>query len=320
MSIIETQGLKKAFRVRGKLIEAVKSVDIQVQPGETFGFLGPNGAGKTTTMRMLTTLLRPSGGKAVIAGYDLMRDSRLVRRKIGYVSQVGGAQAICTGRENLIFQGRICGLTTARAQERAKAMLNALSLTSIADRKVRTYSGGQRRRLDVAMGMVHQPELLFLDEPTTGLDPQSRSDLWDELRKLRQDGTTIFMTTHYLDEADALCERLAIIDDGQIVVEGTPSDLKCQIVGDTVTLGMDMPYAELHRAQDLLRTQPFVRGLQGSEHGLRLLVEHGEGSLPVIMRLMDDAGFRIRTISLARPTLDDVFLKQTGRMLYETQN
>lgn len=320
MSIIETQGLKKSFRSRGRLIEAVKGVDIQVQPGGTFGFLGPNGAGKTTTMRMLTTLMRPTGGEGRIAGYDLIRQPELVRQKIGYVGQAGGADGKATARENLILQGRICGLSLAQARERTTTLIGALGLSELADRKVKTYSGGQRRRLDLALGMVHEPALLFLDEPTTGLDPNSRNELWGELRKLQEAGTTIFMTTHYLDEADALCQRLAIMDGGSIVVEGTPAELKRQIMGDTVILGMDTSHTVLHHAQEVLREQPFVRSLQDSDSGLRLQVEHGEDSLPVILRLMEGAGVSIRTVSLSRPTLDDVFLKQTGRSLYQQQN
>jgi ABC-2 type transport system ATP-binding protein len=318
--MIETSDLKKRFRVRGRVIEAVKGVDIHVRPGETYGFLGPNGAGKTTTMRMLTTLLKPSAGTARIAGYDLFRESQLVRRKIGYVSQAGGAEGTCSGRENLVLQGRMCGLTRALAHERAAELLSMFEMTALADRRVNSYSGGQRRRLELALGMVHRPVLLFLDEPTVGLDPQSRNELWNELRKLQQAGTTIFMSTHYLDEADALCHRLAIMDDGRIAAEGSPAELKRQITGDTVMLGMDMTHIDLRRAQDLLQVQPFVRSLQNNEHGLRLVVEHGEGSLPQILRLMDDAGLYIHTISLAHPTLDDVFLKQTGRSIRTVQN
>jgi ABC-2 type transport system ATP-binding protein len=188
-------------------------------------------------------------------------------------------------------------------------------LDACADRRAQTYSGGQKRRLDLALGMIHRPALLFLDEPTTGLDPQSRARLWEEVRRLREGGTTVFLTTHYLDEADALCDRLAIIDGGRIVAEGTPDALKRQIAGDVVTLGLDAHNGELRRAEQLLRAQPFVRELHDGERELQLYVERGEDALPAILRALDGAGLRIRTIALARPTLDDVFLRQTGHSL-----
>lgn len=318
MTILETQGLAKSYRVRGRLVEAVRGVDITVAKGEIFGFLGPNGAGKTTTMRMLTTLLKPSGGKAQIVGLDLQRESRQIRKQIGYVSQAGGAESDCSARENLVLQGRIYGLNPTDAQQRANELLTALDLVSIADRKVKTFSGGQRRRLDLALGMVHQPALLFLDEPTVGLDPQSRSHLWEELRKLHAKGMSIFMTTHYLDEADALCERLAIIDDGKIVAAGSPDDLKRQILGDTIVLGMDMHAGNQEQICLLLEEQPFIQQVQVVTAGVRLSVEHGESSLPKVLRVVDSAGFELKTIELARPSLDDVFLMQTGRSLRDS--
>lgn len=314
MTIIETQDLAKSFRVRGKLIEAVKGIDIQVHEGELFGFLGPNGAGKTTTMRMLTTLLAPSGGRATIVGCDLRREPRRVRQQIGYVSQIGGTHGNCTGRENLVLQGRLCGQTHAHARARATELLTTLDLASIADRRAVTYSGGQRRKLDLAMGMMHRPVLLFLDEPTTGLDPQSRNQLWDELRKLQNNGTTVFMTTHYLDEADALCQRLAIIDGGRVVVEGTPDDLKRQISGDTVTLGVELSPSDRERLHELLRSQSYVQNVSDIDAGFSLQVARGEEAMPLLLRLVDEAGLRIGTISLRRPTLNDVFLRQTGQL------
>lgn len=320
MTMIETRALSKHFKTRRGLVEAVKGVDLRVVQGEIFGFLGPNGAGKTTTMRMLTTLLPPSGGEGRVAGCDLRHEPGQVRQRIGYVSQAGGVDNAATGRENLILQGRLYGLDKTTLRRRIDALLATLELASFADRPASTYSGGQRRRLDLALGLVHQPQIVFLDEPTAGLDPQSRARLWDEVRRLRDHGTTIFLTTHYLDEADTLCDRLAIIDGGRIVAEGTPAALKRQIAGDVVTLGLGAGNDVLEQAHNLLRAQPFVRELQlqPDNASLRLYVEHGEGALPTILRILDNAGLPLHTLALARPTLDDVFLRQTGRSLRET--
>lgn len=320
MIILETRELAKSFRVRGRLVEAVKGVTMNVQAGEIFGFLGPNGAGKTTTMRMLTTLLKPSSGQATIAGIDLLQHSRQVREKIGYVSQAGGAEGACTARENLILQARFYGITPHDADVRANELVAALDLEQIADRPSSSYSGGQRRRLDLALGMVHKPKLLLLDEPTAALDPQSRAWLWAEVRRLNAEGTTIFMTTHYLDEADALCQRLAIIDDGRIVVEGTPDALKRQIVGDTITLGLQFQPEIDHTVQDLLQQQSYIHSLEYAEQTIRLVVDRGSEALPLILRLIDEANVQVQTVELSRPSLDDVFLKQTGRSLRESAN
>jgi ABC-2 type transport system ATP-binding protein len=267
---------------------------------------------------MLATLLPPTDGTATVAGYDLLTQPGQVRENIGYVGQAGGVDLSSTARENLVLQGQLYGMNKTQAGERAVELMRTLELENIADRQARTYSGGQRRRLDLALGMMHRPTLLFLDEPTTGLDPQSRAHLWEEVRKLRGNGTTIFLTTHYLDEADALADRLAIMDDGRIVTEGTPSQLKQQIAGDVVTLGLDAHNGELVRARDLLRQQPFVREVHEHEGAqLQLYVGQGEEALPGILRLLDGAGLGIRTVALSRPSLDDVFLKQTGRSLRE---
>jgi ABC-2 type transport system ATP-binding protein len=316
--MIRTNGLIKTFKGKKGAVEAVRGVNICVQEGEIFGFLGPNGAGKTTTMRMLSTLLEPTGGSATVAGCDLLREPRKVRARIGYVGQNGGAEESATGREDLVLQGRLYGMTKSAAQARAAELARAIDLESFLDRRTRTYSGGQRRRLDVARGMIHKPALLFLDEPTTGLDPQSRARMWEEISRLREGGTTIFLTTHYLDEADVLCDRLAIIDHGKIVGEGTPDSLKRQIAGDIITLGLDTSDGIVPKAKSLLSAQPFARELHETGEGLQLYVERGEEMLPTVLRLLDSAGLPIRTIKLARPTLDDVFLRMTGRSLRET--
>jgi ABC-2 type transport system ATP-binding protein len=316
-TILDTQGLRKSFTHKGKTVEAVRGADLKVAAGEIFGFLGPNGAGKTTTLRMLATLLQPDGGEATVAGFDLRKNPTKVRGRIGYVSQVGGSDRDATGREDLLLQGRLHGMTRKKADDRAKALLEALDLGSIADRKSGTYSGGQKRRLDIALGMMHAPALLFLDEPTTGLDPQSRVHLWDEVRRLRDGGTTIFLTTHYLDEADLLSDRIAIMDKGLIVAEGTPAALKQQVAGDTVMLGLAEEGLLAERALSLFRAQSYVREA-GYENGkLRLYVRQGEIVLPELLRLLDREQIGLRSVSLSQPTLNDVFLKQTGRSITE---
>src|SRR3982075_3434470 len=237
--MIETRHLRRIFKTRGGEVEAVAGVDLKVYQGEIFGFLGPNGAGKTTTLRMLSTLMPPTSGEATVAGADLLREPGKVRERIGYVSQAGSSAPEVTGRAELVIQGRVYGMSKAEAKSRAAELLDTLELNDAGDRPTKTYSGGQKRRLDIAIGLAHHPQLLFLDEPTTGLDPQSRARMWDEVRRLRAGGTTVFLTTHYLEEADALCDRLAIIDHGKIVVEGTPDALKRQVAGDVITLGVD---------------------------------------------------------------------------------
>ena len=310
--MIETRDLRRTFKSRKTEVEAVRGVDLTVGTGEIFGFLGPNGAGKTTTLRMLATLLAPSAGEATIAGADLRREPQTVRERIGYVPQGGSTDPAETGRGELIIQGRLYGMSKADAQQRAADVLAALDLVEAADRAIGTYSGGMKRRLDVGLGIVHTPAVLFLDEPTTGLDPQARARMWDEIRRLREQGTTVFLTTHYLEEADALADRLAIIDHGQIVAEGTADELKRQVAGDVVTLGVN---GSMERVLETVRLQPFVREATGEDGFVRLYVERGETAVPQILRLLDGAGLEAASIALNRPSLDDVFLRQTGRSL-----
>ncbi len=312
--IIETRGLRRVFQSRKRVVEAVVGVDLSVRRGEIFGFLGPNGAGKTTTLRMLATLMPPSGGTARVAGCDLATQPGKIRERIGYVGQAGGADREIVGRTELIFQGRLYGMTVESARKRAGQLIEMLELEGAADRKVGTYSGGQKRRLDIGLGLVHDPQLLFLDEPTTGLDPQSRARVWEEVRKMHDRGTTVFLTTHYLDEADALCDRVAIIDYGKIVAEGTPEELKRAVAGDVVTLSVA---GEQQRALDLLKDQPFVREARMDEGFVLLYVDRGEVAMPAILRLLDGTGMQLKTVELHRPSLDDVFLRQTGRSLRE---
>ena len=305
MNIIETRNLTKVFPARrgnerkAQAVAAVKELNLEVPEGEIFGFLGPNGAGKTTTLRMLATLLPPTSGEACIAGYDLVQEAAQVRRHIGYVSQAGGVDATATARENLLLQAQLYGMSRRDAESRVKELITAFELDSFAGRVASTYSGGQRRRLDLALGLVHRPKLLFLDEPTTGLDPQSRSRLWEEVRNLKGNGTTIFLTTHYLEEADALADRLAIIDGGTIVAQGTSQSLKEQIAGDVVTLGLESSNGQLAQAQNLLQAQPFVRELHPAADQLQLYVERGDESLPAILRTLDEAGLTVRRVTPA---------------------
>jgi len=310
--VIVTEALRRTFGKKGDVVEAVAGVDLRVEAGTIFGFLGPNGAGKTTTLRILATLLPPTSGVARVAGLDVATQAPDVRRRIGYVAQTGGTDPRMSGRGELVMQGRLFGLSGSDAHARAAELLDSLELADAADRPIETYSGGMRRRLDVGLGMVHRPVVLFLDEPTTGLDPQARARMWDEVRRLRDGGTTVFLTTHYLEEADALCDRLAIIDHGRIVAGGTGAELKHEIAGDVITVGVETS-AELVR--QLLEAQPFVREASIADGLIRLYVTDGEASLPAVLRLLDGQGLAPQTLSLHRPSLDDVFLRQTGRSL-----
>jgi ABC-2 type transport system ATP-binding protein len=318
--MIQTKGLRKSYKTGGRrkstTVDAVVGVDLDVAEGEIFGFLGPNGAGKTTTLRMLATLITPDAGEATINGANLLTEQAAVRRSIGYIAQGGSTWDDVTAREELILQARMHGISKAEAEIRATVALDAFELTEYADRNCKTYSGGQRRRVDIALGVIHQPKVIFLDEPTSGLDPQSRAHMWDEVRRLRAEGMTVFLTTHYLEEADALCDRIAIIDAGAIVAQGTPAELKREISGDVVTVVVADDHAE--KAVEMLDGQEYLRSVEARDDGeLRLSVDAGETAIPRIMRTLQDGGIEMSTIELHRPTLDDVFLTKTGRSLRE---
>ncbi|HLK01896.1 MAG TPA: ATP-binding cassette domain-containing protein [Streptosporangiaceae bacterium] len=326
--MIEASGLRKTYQVRRRrkttTVDAVRGVDFSVQRGEIFGFLGPNGAGKTTTLRMLTTLLRPDGGDATIAGIDLRRAPAQVRMQIGFVAQQGGTYNQSNARRDLVHQARMYGASKSAAQEQAAAAIAAFQLESFADRNIGTYSGGQRRRLDVALGVIHSPQVVFLDEPTVGLDPPSRARMWQEVRRLRDHGMTIFLTTHYLDEADALCDRISIIDAGLIVAEGTPADLKREISGDVVIVDLATPGTAgapepvtVNEAAKVLAEQPCVRSCETIEHTLRLYADSAATAVPQVMRALSVKGIEPGAIETRRPSLDDVFLAKTGRALAE---
>jgi len=313
--IIETRELQKSFTVKKEEVKAVAGVNLEVGAGEIFGFLGPNGAGKTTTLRMLATLLPIDGGQATVAGFDVQKRPKEVRKRIGYVSQLGGADNEATGYEDLLLQGRLYGMSEKDARRRVDELAVTLQLDEFAHRKTKTYSGGQLRRLNVASGIVHRPDVLFLDEPTTGLDPQNRANLWVHLRELRDAGTTIFLTTHYLEEADVLSDRLAIMDNGKIVAEGTPRHLKAQIAGDAIVVRPRTDVLELDAVRSLLAEQSFVLDAHVEDDAVRLYVHDGAKALPQLFALLEGARVVVEAVSLSQPSLDDVFLLQTGRSL-----
>ncbi|MFC8177802.1 ATP-binding cassette domain-containing protein [Rhodococcus sp. NPDC057297] len=328
--MIETTGLTKSFNRGKSTVEAVRGIDLSVAEGELVALLGPNGAGKSTTLRMLTTLLPPTSGSARIAGHSIETDRDAVRRSLGYVGQGNGGGHNQRVRDELITQGLCYGMPKQQAASRADELLSALDLTDLEKRTVGTLSGGQRRRLDIAIGLVHRPPLLFLDEPSTGMDPQSRANLWDHILRLRKEmGTTIVLTTHYLDEADSMAERVVVIDKGTIIADDTADALKAELAGDLVTLSLSASTssgaAEALTAETLTAEAlaAVVQGVDGvrdittSGHRLNIRVARGDRALPELLRRSESRGFSIEAADLSRPTLDDVFLGLTGRSLRE---
>jgi ABC-2 type transport system ATP-binding protein len=319
-NVITTHELSKTYagrRGRGGPVQAVRSVDLEVRRGEIVGFLGPNGAGKTTTLRMLTTLMEPTAGEATVNGFDLRRDPVNVRRSIGYVAQSGSAYPLAIVSEEIVDHARLYGIDSKEAMSRSMVLFEKLDLAGLEKRPVKTLSGGQRRRLDIAMGLVNEPSLVFLDEPTTGLDPQSRANLWDHIRGLRDDlDTTVFLTTHYLEEADALCDRILVIDQGKIVAEGTPEALKRGISGDSVTLDFDS-VADATSGAAVAAAFPGAEAVSTEGATLRFRVPDGGRAIPSLLRELDAAGVHLTGVEVRRPSLDDVFLSLTGRSLRE---
>jgi ABC-2 type transport system ATP-binding protein len=302
---IVVEGLERAF---GE-VKAVQGVDLEVGEGEIYGFLGPNGAGKTTTMRMLTTLLLPTGGRATVAGHDVVGEPRAVRASIGVALQEAALDPLMTGRELIRLQATLQGLPTAEGRRRADDLLERVDLVAAADRRVGSYSGGMKRRLDLAAALVHEPRVLFLDEPTTGLDPVSRKTIWEEVRELNDEGTTVFLTTQYLEEADQLADNVGIIDGGRIVAEGTPESLKAEIGN---------PHIQLQIAEGSISEAEEVCGRIGKllppTDARTVLVEvaNGAADIPRTVRALDEAGIGVESLELVRPTLDDVFVAKTG--------
>ncbi|MFI7061812.1 ATP-binding cassette domain-containing protein [Kribbella sp. NPDC050124] len=316
--MIEARGLARTFKTKRGPVEAVQGVDLDVADGEIVGFLGPNGAGKTTTMRMLATLIKPTAGTATVAGYDLAKDPVGVRRGIGYVPQSGSTLPEAIAGDEVVDHARLYGVPKAKAAADGQRLFEELDLPGLWRRQCKTLSGGQRRRLDIVMGLIHDPRLVFLDEPTTGLDPQARANLWQHIRGLRDRGATIFLTTHYLDEADALCDRILVIDHGKIVASGTPDTLKQQVSGDAVRLSL----ADAAHAPAVTKIAEELEGATGFETdgdvvGFR--IPRGGSVLPVLLRQIDAQGIELNGVEVHRPTLDDVFLTMTGRSLRDEE-
>jgi ABC-2 type transport system ATP-binding protein len=319
--MIHARGLARSFTTRkGREkteVVAVAGVDLDVEAGEIVGFLGPNGAGKTTTLRMLTTLLKPTAGTATVAGFDVATEPEQVRRSIGYVSQAGSTLPEARAGEEVVDHGMLYGISKAQATARGQELFAQLDLDGLWTRKPAAMSGGQRRRLDIAMGLVHDPTLIFLDEPTTGLDPQARANLWQHIAALRTErGATIFLTTHYLDEADALCDRILVIDHGRIVASDTPEALKQSVSGDLVELVVADAAAASRAATALAALVPGGVA-QMEESSVSMRVPHAGRELAGLLRALDRDGIALESIEVRRPTLDDVFLTVTGRSLRE---
>jgi ABC-2 type transport system ATP-binding protein len=305
---IEAVGLKRRFGA----IEAVAGIDLAISSGEIFGFLGPNGAGKSTTVRMLTTLLLPSEGRASVAGYDVVKEADGVRRSIGVALQDAAIDPLMTGRELIRLQATLHGIPKSEAKRKGGELLERVGLSAAADRRVRTYSGGMRRRLDLALSLIHEPKVLFLDEPTTGLDPNSRQAIWDEIRALNREGTTVMLTTQYMEEADQLSGRIAIIDNGLIVTEGTPGQLKAKIGDPTVQVELEPGADELAAESVLVR---FGESVPSPEGTVATRLPDGAQQVAEVVRALDENGIKMVGLELHSPTLDDVFQSVTGRRL-----
>jgi len=312
MAIIDVVDLVKTYPGQ---VHAVRGLSFSVEPGTIFGLLGPNGAGKSTTVRILATLSAPTAGRAEVAGFDVAMHPQEVRRRIGYVAQGSAVDLHATARENLHLQGRLYGMRGVELTRRVDELLELFQLAGAANRLARTFSGGMKRRLDLAMGLVHRPRVLFLDEPTTGLDPESRAALWHEVDRLaRETELTILLTTHYLDEADRLAGRIAIVDEGRIVAEGTPDELKRTLRGDRVSVEL-VAFSELQTGVEVLRGVEGVDEVAIEGRTLHTQVPQGGRAVPVILQALDRAGVAVAQVSVSRPSLDDVYLSLTGKSM-----
>ncbi len=298
-------------------VRAVDGISFYVKRGEVFGFLGPNGAGKSTTIKIITTLLQKTSGIVYVDGLQLDRDPARIREIIGYAAQDVGVDDDLSGRENLRLQCRFYHIPRAEADDRVNLIIKTVGLEDAADRRAGTYSGGMRRRLDLAMALISKPKLLFLDEPTTGLDPQNRIAVWNYIKTLNDQGMTIFLTTQYMEEADRLCDRLCIIDHGKIVAQGTPASLKAEIGADVIEIALKSDGAKNVKdvAREALRRVPGVQEVQNYDAGVAVYAKNGPSLVPQIVRMLDDVGVQIARLTLSAPTLDDVFLKHTGHQM-----
>jgi ABC-2 type transport system ATP-binding protein len=311
---IEVRNLVKTY----KGVRALNGLSLSVQRGSIFALLGPNGAGKSTTIKILTTLSRPDSGEASVAGLNVLKEPQRVRRLIGCVAQRSGVDVDSTGRENLILQGQFHEMRGAELKRKVAALLERFRLTGSADRIARTYSGGMQRKLDIAMGLIHRPQVLFLDEPTTGLDPESRNDLWEEIARLSTEGLTILLTTHYLEEADRLAQQVAIVDRGRVVTQGTPEGLKAELRGDSVQIDLAeaVPLAAIQEAFELVGG---VRDIQLTGATVHARADQGATAVPPMLSALAAAGIRASSVRIARPSLDDVYLRYTGRTIQEAE-
>jgi ABC-2 type transport system ATP-binding protein len=311
--VIKAEGLTKVFN---RSLVAVDHVNFNVKDGEIFGFLGPNGAGKTTTINMLITVLKPTEGKASVLGYDVVKQASEVRKVIGVVPQEYTADEDLTGYENVILCADLYGIPREVSKKRALELLELVELVDFKDKRVETYSGGMRRRLELACGLINRPKVFFLDEPTLGLDVQTRAATWDYIRRLKKEyGMTLFMTTHYLEEADALCDRIAIIDHGKIVVVGTPSELKDSLGGDIITISIK----ENANVSELIRSVEHVKEVKNENGSYRIKAESGELTAPLIIEALRKKGYTVTRLSLTEPTLNEVYLEYTGRAIRDTE-
>ena len=299
-------------------VRALDGLSFGVPPGTIFALLGPNGAGKSTAIKILTTLARPDSGEARVAGLDALRSAQQVRRVIGCVAQRSGVDVDSTGRKNLTLQGRFHDLGGAALRTRVTELLERFGLAAHADRVARMYSGGMQRKLDIAMGLIHRPKVLFLDEPTTGLDPESRSSLWDEIARLSTEGLTILLTTHYLEEADRLARYVAIVDRGRVVAEGEPETLKADLHGDSVQIELTGDSA-FERVAAALERVDGIQDLQLTGKALHARTDHGGTAVPPMLLALESAGIRVSSVRVARPSLDDVYLRATGRTMEEAE-
>ncbi|MFQ5455531.1 MAG: ATP-binding cassette domain-containing protein [Nitrospirota bacterium] len=315
--MIKTEDLKKVY---SSGVKAVDNLSFNVEKGEIFGFLGPNGAGKSSTIKMLTTLSLPTSGRAFVGGYDIIKESVRVRMTIGYVAQETGVDYCLTGRENLVLQGHFYRMDRKNIKKRTDELLDFFGLSKNADMLVSTYSGGMRRKLDIATALIHNPRLLFLDEPSLGLDIQTRHSLWNYIREINKNfEVTLFLTTHYLEEADKLANRVGIIDEGRIMVIGSPEELKDKIKGDSINLSFDTMSGSLQmsheNAKGMIKSQPYVRDVLSEGESIRIYVENGGEAIPKVANLLSSNKIEVKSLTLSRPTLDDVFLKYTGKSM-----